>query len=562
MSTRSPILGEERRSSRRTDAPPPEGIERLRGQFRVLQDISRAYGATRDRDEAEIATVRWVRQALDDEKAGVRLILPDGRGRLVVRFSDGEGRGAARDPAALWKRAYELRRVVREEVPSAAGYEVAALPLVTHGEAIGVLEVVSTRDEIAAGEPVLAAVAGQAAILFRNLDRRAELHREIAVANGVAELARELLTIDSSAAAIEVVTRFCADHLSLPVAVWTVEEGRSTMSLTDVRAASPGARAAINDELGSIGLWGELSEADRARVLRGFARAVGSPSASPLVAGNGVVVLTGADESATLKTLRELLSETLGSIGYIDRARRRDEEFELALAWTAHEFRQPLVGVRAHVENLLYEEGPVDRTLLARLLAEVDELSSMVEPMLESSAGGRSLDLKPTDLPGLIQGVLESLPSELAGGRVRMTGEPRLIASVDEGQLRMALSNVIGNALMYSPPDSVVEVAVGESEQDATVRIVDRGPGVTSAEADRIFDPFVRGRAGAANSSGKGLGLFITRRVVEAHAGRVWIEPVQKGAVFAIRIPTRRSPGSGRVRSEPLAEAEPAGPSA
>jgi signal transduction histidine kinase len=564
MGARSPIVGEERSPSRRRDgAASPEGIERLGEQFRVLQDVSRAYGATRDRGEAEMATARWIRTALDDEKAGVRIILPEAGGRLAVRFSDGEGRGSAGDPNELWRRAYEGRSMVREDVRSAPDQEVVAIPLVSRGKAVGVLEVVTTAEGISAREPVLTAVASQAAILFGNLEQWAQLHRELDVSRGLADLARHLLTLDSGEAVIHAVARFCADQLFIPAAVWMGQEGESTMTLAEVHADGGGVEA-IQEELGSIGLWAEMSERERTRVMRRFARAVGHAAASPIAAGNAVVILVASDDDSILQGLRELLRETLGYIGYIDRARRRDEELDVALAWTAHELRGPLATVRAHLENLLYEEEPGDRALLTRLLAEIDGLSSMVEPMLEYSSGGGSLDLQPTDLPSLVRDAVGSLPPDLSADRVRVTGTARLIAAVDGGQLGMAVSNVIRNALVYSPEGSPVEVEIDGSERDATVRIMDRGPGVEPAEWDSIFDPFVRGRAGAAHAGGKGLGLYIARRVIDAHSGRIWIEPAERGAVFTIKIPihrSERSPGPW-MGDEQRAEGEPARPSA
>jgi signal transduction histidine kinase len=556
MGAGSQILGEERRHPPRgTVTLTPPGTEHLREQVRVLQEISRAFGATPDQDQAEIATARWAREAVGDPEASVRIVRADTSGKLVVHYAEGE-LGSALDHDAVSVRAFEACRVVREAVPSEPGHEVAAFPLVTRGTAVGVLEVITTRDRLASRESILTAVASHAAILFCKLEHEARLRREASIAEGLADLARELLTADSREVAVKAVVRFCAEQLSLPVGLWRGRDNESGMQLTAVRGVSPGGQEALRKRLESIASWGELSDAERSSLLDRFARAVSHPAASAIAAGDSVLILAGAEESRALQVLRELLTETLGYIGYIDRARRRDEELDLALAWTAHEIRQPLVGVRAHVENLLYEGGPVDREMVDRLLAEIDELSSMVEPVLGYTSGASSLDLEPADLPALVQEVVASL-SPQESERVRVTGPDRLVAPVDGGQFRMALSNVIHNALMYSPPESGVEVRLQEADRDVTLRIVDRGPGVVATEWDRIFDPFVRGRAGAGYARGKGLGLFIARRVIEAHRGRIWIEPAEKGAVFTIRIPTHGGygdqprPGGAQVEGVP-----------
>jgi signal transduction histidine kinase len=107
----------------------------------------------------------------------------------------------------------------------------------------------------------------------------------------------------------------------------------------------------------------------------------------------------------------------------------------------------------------------------------------------------------------------------------------------DTGHLRSAVANVIRNALVYSPSESTVTVTVRSTDGRATLTVRDQGPGVPSAEQDSIFDPFIRGSAARLVRTGNGLGLFIARRVMEAHGGRIWLGSPRRGSVFHLELP-------------------------
>jgi signal transduction histidine kinase len=108
---------------------------------------------------------------------------------------------------------------------------------------------------------------------------------------------------------------------------------------------------------------------------------------------------------------------------------------------------------------------------------------------------------------------------------------------IDPIAMGAAIANVVRNALAYSPPGSDVRVTVVSSYEGVTITVRDRGPGVPPHEGQRIFDPFARGGVGAQTRGGKGLGLFIARRVVEAHGGSITLRPVRTGAEFSIELP-------------------------
>jgi signal transduction histidine kinase len=113
--------------------------------------------------------------------------------------------------------------------------------------------------------------------------------------------------------------------------------------------------------------------------------------------------------------------------------------------------------------------------------------------------------------------------------RISVPGSPN--------HLRVAISNLIRNALYYSPPGEAVVVGIEQLSRSIRITVTDKGPGVPKGQHRSIFDPFVRGLGSTNPRSGRGLGLFIAKRVVEGHRGRIWTDTRERGAKFVIELP-------------------------
>jgi signal transduction histidine kinase len=124
--------------------------------------------------------------------------------------------------------------------------------------------------------------------------------------------------------------------------------------------------------------------------------------------------------------------------------------------------------------------------------------------------------------------------------RVVVRGSKSATVLADGKHIRAAVANLIRNALEYSPYDRPVTVQVRQGQTSATLSVKDEGPGVPLAEREVIFDVLARGEAGRASRAGTGLGLFIARRVAEAHAGRIWVESTGSGSTFHLELPAAR----------------------
>jgi signal transduction histidine kinase len=216
----------------------------------------------------------------------------------------------------------------------------------------------------------------------------------------------------------------------------------------------------------------------------------------------------------------------------------------MGLAWTAHELRTPLLAAKAAMERLLMrvEEGAVsvasasDRDLLRWSREELEQLAGQLEGFLRWGAGDERLRRTHTDLVRIVRQAVWAAATADAEERVTVSAPPEAKVNADGPNLRLAITNIVRNALAYSPAGSVVSVSVQVRGDIATVSITDQGLGVAAGERDAIFRPYGRGAAGKGRS-GHGLGLYIARRAVEAHGGTITVASDGHGSTFSIELP-------------------------
>jgi signal transduction histidine kinase len=418
-------------------------------------------------------------------------------------------------------------------------------PLVSRGEPLGVVEIVAPDPVIDDRLPVLEAVIGYVAAVLRNARELTETQRALSGLRASVELAAELLRAGSPERALSSAVNLCHQHLRVPVLGWLPVGDEGVVVLRGVGTAKR--RMAREILLG-------LDRQPPAEAIGGVARAL-APVAGrlPIVAraGDGALAAFGAIGEAgglLLDTVGGLLGDALRTIGVVTEAQARSDGMDLGIAWTAHELRGPLIGARAAIDHLMSGDGhapPSD--LLRGTRDELENLASLVDPLLRWSAGSGQLHKRRTDLVKIVGDAIASCDLGVGEGRTSLLAPPALELRADPRQLRIAVANLVRNALEYSPAGTRVIVEVGRTESVAWVCVRDRGSGIPRREHELIFDPFARGRAGRTSRGGAGLGLFITRRVVEAHGGTVRLLPSGRGAVFCLELPV--AAGKGVVRS-------------
>jgi signal transduction histidine kinase len=124
------------------------------------------------------------------------------------------------------------------------------------------------------------------------------------------------------------------------------------------------------------------------------------------------------------------------------------------------------------------------------------------------------------------------------------------MASVSRRHVSLAVADLVRNAIAYSPPRSLVEVGLAVRGRSALITVRDRGDGIVEEDVDAIFHPFERGRSGNGRRAGSGLGLFVVKRVADAHGGSVWVDRDRSSTKFHLSLPLR-------ANGDPAGEAGP-----
>jgi two-component system sensor histidine kinase MprB len=204
------------------------------------------------------------------------------------------------------------------------------------------------------------------------------------------------------------------------------------------------------------------------------------------------------------------------------------------VADASHELRTPLTAARTNVDLLLEGKLPEDeqRRALAEASIELDSLTSLVSDLVELARGEeRKLRAEDVQLDELVAGVVERARARAPHATFVTSLTPSLVR-VDPVLLERAVSNLLDNAVKYSPLGAPIEVSV----RDGEVVVADHGPGVADEDMPRIFDRFYRAAA-ARSKPGAGLGLAIVREAAEAHGGEATVESSSKGARFRLTLP-------------------------
>ncbi len=233
-------------------------------------------------------------------------------------------------------------------------------------------------------------------------------------------------------------------------------------------------------------------------------------------------------------------------------AERLKDEF---IGIATHELRDPLAVLKGYTQMLLMQskrgKGPEFTELQKQALQEIDKsINSMVElandllDVTRLQAGELVLQFEPTDLVDLVRRVTERLQMTTMQHTLSVESTlPSLPLSLDVRRMEQVFSNVIDNAIKYSPDGGDIEITIREAReaQEVVISIRDHGIGIPLHEQGRIFERFARAsNSGAHRIGGTGLGLYLSREIVERHTGRIWFESVQgQGSTFFIALPLK-----------------------
>lgn len=248
----------------------------------------------------------------------------------------------------------------------------------------------------------------------------------------------------------------------------------------------------------------------------------------------------------------EHLRNIIATVRDISRFRQADELKSTFISIISHELKTPVALIKGYVSTLRLEDANWEPEIVNESLKvieeEADRLSMLIENLLDASrlqAGGLSLKRADVSIPELARRTAVRLQTQTSRHHITVDfpfGFPILLA--DETRLQQVLSNLISNAIKYSP-EGEIRISGQVRPDFVQVCVSDEGPGIDSEDMPRVFDRFYRGSEVARQTKGAGLGLFLTRSIIEAHGGRIWVDPeTNRGARICFTLPiTHQLPG-------------------
>jgi signal transduction histidine kinase len=250
----------------------------------------------------------------------------------------------------------------------------------------------------------------------------------------------------------------------------------------------------------------------------------------------------GANVNRMNDELRRLYKE-------LETTSRHKSEF---LANMSHELRTPLNAIigfsQVLRERMFGEVNEKQAEYLEDILSSGNHLLSLINDVLDLSkveAGQVELEVAPFSLrEALERGVV--MVRERAtndGVQVALAADPEVnVVEGDERRVRQVIFNLLSNAVKFTPAGGAVDVSVTQVDGEVRVSVADTGPGLAAADHERIFEEFQQTEAGVEQREGTGLGLALSKRLVELHGGRIWVDSeLGKGSTFVFTLPARSS---------------------
>lgn len=216
------------------------------------------------------------------------------------------------------------------------------------------------------------------------------------------------------------------------------------------------------------------------------------------------------------------------------------------VAAVSHDLRTPIASLRLLVEAVDDEivDEETRRRYLATMQTHIHSLSAMIDDLFELSrieAGDIDWSLRQVELALLVDETVDAMRPEAGAKGVEIRsqlGDDPLAAQADPEKIQRVLFNLIRNAIRHTPADGSVTVRAEAGGDRVEIEIADTGDGIPAAEREQVFEAFFRGGEDASrHSDGAGLGLAVSRAIVETHGGRIWLPPAERGTRIRFSLP-------------------------
>lgn len=240
------------------------------------------------------------------------------------------------------------------------------------------------------------------------------------------------------------------------------------------------------------------------------------------------------------------LINIIASIRDITHFREAEELKSVFISVVSHELKTPVALIKGYVGTLRRKdvswESDVVQDSLEVIEEEADRLTELIENLLDASrlqAGGFSLNLAEIQIDRIAREMAERFQTRTDQHKIEVQFPEEFPAIVgDQNRLEQVFYNLLENAVKYSPNGGRIRISGQIRSEQIIICVQDQGTGIAAEDIPHIFDRFYRADEAAKNSQGAGLGLYLSRAIIEAHQGRIWVEPrEQSGTRICFSIP-------------------------
>jgi two-component system sensor histidine kinase KdpD len=380
-----------------------------------------------------------------------------------------------------------------------------------------------------------AIVASELSKLARERARQAEDRRQ--EMESLYTLSRAILLTDPARPAAQQIAERIAEIFQLEaVAIYELQSGL-------VCRAGPGDLGEIDGLLKRISAQEAVSTNEAGICLAPIR--LGGPPVGAIALGGGTLSEAALQALSNLVGIGLERARAQEAAGRAEAARQSQELKSTLLDAISHEFKTPLTSIKASATAMLATPAGLSDEVheLASIVDEESErLSRLVTEAIQMArieAGKIQLNKGLCSVDGSIQGVLDELKSKLEGRPLNLSiaGDlPPIFA--DREMFRLALRQIVDNAIRYSPPGSPLSIRAEVRDGKIRIGVADGGPGIPEREQARIFERFYRAQQTPPHVTGSGMGLAICREILHAHGGEVSVESRPgAGSVFTISLP-------------------------
>ncbi|MFS2186593.1 PAS domain S-box protein [Mucilaginibacter sp. Mucisp84] len=260
----------------------------------------------------------------------------------------------------------------------------------------------------------------------------------------------------------------------------------------------------------------------------------GHPEAGVFMQEHEDIVVSLASQAAVALDNSRLFTEVK------ELSQKKDEFIALA----SHELKTPLTSMSGFLQLLERKVIDVNRPFVAKAITQLKKLNALINDLFDISkiqSGKLQFYFEEFDFTGLIKENLEAIREGYTSHEIYFDESGEMILEGDKMRLDQVLTNLVTNAIKYSPESDRIEVSAKRSETEIQVSVKDYGMGINEENISHIFSQFYRAKDVNRSITGLGLGLYITKEIIERHGGRIWVESEPRmGSTFFFVLPLKK----------------------